>query len=243
MRRAAVVCAAVVAALLLALVAPRGDAAAQPAQLAKRCAKGFVKSKGKCVCPKGKVKKGGKCVARSAPGTTPGTTGGGTAGGTTPGTTGGGAAADPNGPPFNPPATSLVGNDAWARVQNYLLNATFTDCVAGFPNCVGLLEHRYGFHANGTMNYCRLQRSSGGDIINAPQPFTITGVEQATSGEWGVSMEVQSYGNLTHYWWDVQPSGAVTGKYWGPGLDPVTQPPSEYIADLTWVRGGRDCSY
>ena len=237
-RRVGLFIALLAGAFLLAVALPRGSAATQSQSAARRCAKGFVKVKGKCVCPKTKVRKGARCVARTVPGGIPG----GTSGATPGGAAGTPAGAD-DGPPFSPPSANLSGQAAADKLLPYLTNATFTDCTAMFPNCAGTQEHRYGFFASGVMYYCRLTGVSGADIINAPAPFQIIGAEQNTTGEWGVTVQLQSYGNTTYYTWDVRPSGAVTGSYWGPGSSPYTDAPTEQLSGLTWVRGARDCTW
>jgi hypothetical protein len=225
-------------ALALAVPASGGAHAQQPAAVgkAKACRKGFVRKRGHCVCPKTRVRKGKRCVARKPaavkPAPTPVSPAPGTP--TTP------PAAD--GPPFSPPGHDLTGVDAANAILPFLANSTFTDCPTGWPTCS--VENRYGHFADGTMYYCRLTPTSGSDIINAGHPFQIIGADQKADGSWGVTLKVVSYGDaLTYYTWSVTAAGDASGLYWGPGLNPQTDAPSEQIGQLRWVRGARNCSY
>lgn len=141
---------------------------------------------------------------------------------------------------FGTPATALTGQQALEALQPYLVDARFTDCVAGWPNCA--VEERYSAFPNGDHWYCRLTSSSGSDIKSYGSSLTITGAQQATDGSWAISYAILSYGNITNYRWDVTPLGAATGQYWGPGVS-TGGPPSQVIPGLQWVRGARDCSY
>ena len=96
---------------------------------------------------------------------------------------------------------------------------------------------------DGTMYCCRLTPNSGSDILNSGHAFQIIGADQKADGSWAVTLKVVSYGDaLTYYTWSVTTTGSATGLYWGPGLDPTSDPASEQIGPLTWVRGARDCS-
>lgn len=157
---------------------------------------------------------------------------------------GGSGGGGSNGPLFTPPGRDLVGDEAARAIVPYLTNATFTDCVAGWPSCA--VESRYGYFASGNSYYCRLTSNSGSDIINGAHPFRIIGAEMKADGSWGVSLEVTSYGGaLTYYEWQVGTNGVANGAYWGPSNSIYANPgsPSEYIGPLQWVRGARDCSY
>ncbi|MBU6337954.1 MAG: hypothetical protein KGR19_09110 [Acidobacteria bacterium] len=157
------------------------------------------------------------------------------------GGTGGGGSGGGSGPLFTPPGRDLSGQEAADRIVPYLENASFTDCVPGWPSCA--VETRYGFFSNATMFYCRLTNSSGSDIINAGHPFQIIGAEMKANGAWGVSLQVQSYASTVYYNWEVSTTGVVYGAYWGPGADPRSQPATQSIGPLQWVRGARNCSY
>lgn len=209
------------------------DTPAAAGAKAKRCAKGFVRRKGRCVCPKGKVRKGRRCAKKPATqNPTP------TTGSPSPGTPTTPPAVD--GPPFSPPGKDLTGQDAANAILKYLANSTFTDCVTGWPTCA--VEQRYGHFADGNMYYCRLTPTSGSDIINAAAPFQIVGADQKADGSWAVTLQIASYGNTTHYTWSVTAAGVATGIYWGPGTDPRVDQ-GEGIGPLQWVRGARNCSY
>ena len=164
--------------------------------------------------------------------------GGGNGGGDSGGGTGGGG----SGPLFTPPGRDLTGNEAAQAIVPYLSNSTFTDCVPGWPNCA--VENRYGHFASGEMFYCRLTNTSGSDIVNAGHPFQIVGADMKADGSWGVTLRVVSYGDaITYYTWQVSTTGVAYANYWGPGLTPGVDSPSQSIGPLQWVRGARNCSY
>ena len=94
------------------------------------------------------------------------------------------------------------------------------------------------------MYYCRLTPTSGSDIINSAHPFQIIGADQKADGSWAATLKVVSYGDaLTYYTWTVTSAGVATGLYWGPGSSPQTDPATQQIGPLRWVRGARNCSY
>lgn len=238
MRRAAGVVTVLIAAL--AWAGPAGGATrtttgpSAASAKAKRCAKGFVRRKGRCVCPKPKVKRAKRCVKKPAAKLKTPTTGT-----PAPGTPTTPPAAD--GPPFSPPGRDITGTEAANALLKYLANSTFTDCVTGWPTCA--VESRYGHFADGSMYYCRLTSSSGSDIINSAHPFQIIGADQKADGSWAVTLQVTSYGDaLTYYTWSVSTAGVATGLYWGPGKDPRMDA-GEALGPLQWVRGARNCSY
>lgn len=216
-----------------ALAAPtRAGGTAAGAAKAQRCAKGFVRRKGRCVCPKGRVRRGRRCVKQPARKPTP------TTGSPSPGAPTAPPPAD--GPPFSPPGRDLTGQEAANALLKYLANSTFTDCVTGWPTCA--VETRYGHLADGTMYYCRLTNVSGADIINSPHAFQIIGADQKADGSWAVTLQVDSYGNTVYYTWSVTAAGVATGLYWGPGQDPRMDAGAA-LGPLQWVRGGRTCAY
>ncbi len=147
-----------------------------------------------------------------------------------------------DGPPFSPPGHDITGTEAANAILPFLANSTFTDCPTGFPTCP--YEERYGHFPDATMYYCRLTPTSGSDIINSAHAFQIIGADQKADGSWAVTLKVVSYGDaLTYYTWSVTAAGVATGLYWGPGLNPQTDAPSQQIGPLKWVRGARNCSY
>jgi hypothetical protein len=238
-----------VCALLVAVPAAHADASASPASgaKAKACKKGFVRKKGRCVCPKAKVRKGKRCVARKPAKKKPATKKPAPAAPTptapvapTPGTPTPPAAAD--GPPFAPPGHDITGTEAANAILPFLAGSTFTDCPTGFPTCP--YEERYGHFGDGSMYYCRLTPTSGSDIINAAHPYQIIGADQKADGSWAATLKIVSYGDaLTYYTWTVTSAGVATGLYWGPGASPQTDPATQQIGPLRWVRGARNCSY
>ena len=227
---------------LTAAQAVAGSAAAAPgappptgaAAKAKKCKKGLVRRKGRCVCAKGKVRRGARCVTvkkKIAPAPTPGAPTPGAP--TTPGAT--------DGPPFAPPGKDLTGTPAANAILPFLANSTFTDCPLGIgAGCA--VEERYGHFGDGTMYYCRLTPTAGSDIINSAHPFQIIGADQKADGSWAVTLKVDSYGQLVYYTWSVTAQGVANGLYWGPGKDPQSEAPAQ-IPPLQWIRGARNCSY
>lgn len=147
-----------------------------------------------------------------------------------------------DGPPFNPPGRDLSGNEAYERIKGYFANSRFTDCVAGWPNCAAY-ENRYSHFPDGTQYYCRLTPTSGSDIRSTGTIAQITGAEQKADGAWGVEYRLSSYDNVTFYSWSVGADGTTTGRYWGPGQDPTTGPPTEQITGMQWLRGALTCDY
>ncbi|MCU0257519.1 MAG: hypothetical protein MUF56_00655 [Solirubrobacteraceae bacterium] len=227
-------------ALIAAAPAPAAPALAPDGQAAatkKKCKKGFVRKKGRCVCPKGKVKKGSRCVTRRKTPVTP-------VPGPAPATPAPNAPTTPpaaDGPPFSPPGRDLTGTEAANALLKFVANSSFTTCVPGWPNCA--VEERYGHFADATMYYCRLTNTSGADIINQGRSFQIIGAAQKADGAWGVTLQVASYDNqAVYYTWSVTAGGVATGLYWGPGKDPQTDQ-GEGLGPLQWVRGARNCSY
>lgn len=226
--------------VVVALTGPAGASVgdsqrpAAAAKAKKKCRKGLVRKKGRCVCPKGRTRKGSRCVvvpkkqvAAPTPGApTPGAP-------TAPGPT--------DGPPFAPPGKDLTGSPAANAILPFLANSSFTDCVGGWPTCA--VEERYGHFADGTMFYCRLTSSSGSDIINGGRAFQIIGADQKADGSWAVTLQIASYDNQsTYYTWTVSTTGVATGLYWGPGSSPQTGPATQSVGPLQWVRGARNCS-
>ena len=142
---------------------------------------------------------------------------------------------------FPPPAAATTGDAAFNEIRAWAADSTFTDCPAGWPNCS--VEQRYSHFADGTQWYCRLTPTSGSDIRSRGDISKISGAEHNADGSWGFEYSLSSYGNTVFYSWSVSPMGVVTGRYWGPGRDPSTGPPSENIGPLQYVRGAKDCSY
>lgn len=183
-------------------------------------------------------------------GTTPGA-GGTTPGGTTP--VGGGSTPVPGGTTTplpaaeslfgNPPATKQLGQAALDGIQKFLVDSRITDCVAGWPNCPGGIEHRYSVFGNGDFYYCRLTMSSGSDIRSYGSSVSPMGAEWNTDGSWAITYQLLSYGNIVWYTWFVAANGAASGLYWPPGTSPQTHQASEQLNGYQWTRGAKDCSY
>ncbi|MDA0170341.1 hypothetical protein OJ998_14680 [Solirubrobacter taibaiensis] len=142
---------------------------------------------------------------------------------------------------FPPPAAATTGNAAFEAIKGYLADSRFTDCPAGWPNCV--VEERYSHFADGTHWYCRLTSTSGSDIRSVGEIAQIAGAEHNADGSWGVEYYLSSYGSTTFYSWSVSNQGVATGRYWGPGRSPQTGAPDQQLGPLQWARGARDCSY
>lgn len=181
----------------------------------------------------------------------PPTTGGGTAPGgvTNPGTTtpvpAGNTTPLPMVEPLfgAPPATKQEGQAALNGIQKYLADSRITDCVAGWPNCAGGIEHRYSVFGNGDFYHCRLTMSSGSDIRSYGSSVSPIGAEWNTDGSWAVTYVLLSYGNYVYYSWFVAANGTASGLYWPPGTTPQANQPSEQFTGYQWVRGAKDCSY
>lgn len=211
-------------ALVPALVSAAGQAKASKAAKRKRkCKKGYapktVRVGGKRVkrCRKveGKAKGGGEEAGAGAPAD----------GGT--GTVGGGPA-----PLFEPPGQKLEGEATKPFLERYLVNSTFTDCPAGWPNCS--VEQRYS-HTGSSFYYCRLTSVQGADIINGARAYQVQNAVVEADGSWTFNEVVDNYGSPSYYEWHVGTDGVVTGAYQYNG--------TEQIGPLQYVSGARDCSY
>jgi hypothetical protein len=136
---------------------------------------------------------------------------------------------------FEAPGQRLEGDAAKPFLQRYLLNSTFTDCPAGWPNCA--VEQRYSHAADSTFYYCRLTSTSGADIRSVGE-YGVDNARVEPDGSWTFHEIVYAYGNYSEYEWQVATNGAVTGAY-------RFQPSSEIekIGPLQYVSGARDCSY
>jgi len=232
-----------VCALLLAVpaIAHAGTSPASGAK-AKACKKGFARKKGRCVCPKAKVRKGKRCVARKPAKKKPATTAPTPTAPVAPTPATPAPTGPADGPPFSPPGHDITGTEAANAILPFLANSTFTDCPTGFPTCP--YEERYGHFGDGSMYYCRLTPTSGSDIINSAHPFQIIGADQKADGSWAVTLKIAPDATtLTYYTWTVTSAGVATGLYWGPGSSPQTDPATQQIGPLRWVRGARNCSY
>ncbi|MCB0878526.1 MAG: hypothetical protein KDC46_06045 [Thermoleophilia bacterium] len=152
--------------------------------------------------------------------TDPGTTDPGT---TDPGTT------TPT-PLFQAPATALEGNAAFDHISQYFLNARFTNCVAGWPNCPATapVVERYVHCPDGSWQYHRESSISGADI-HSYYTFSVTGASAAVDGSWAVSYTTSTGGN---YSWQVAADGTVNGQYQY-GSDPV-----EALGPFVWASTG-----
>jgi hypothetical protein len=136
-------------------------------------------------------------------------------------------------PLFAPPGRRLSGQEAVPFLQRYLLNSTFTDCPAGWPNC--MVEERYSHTSGGAFYYCRLTSAQGADIINSGRAYQVQNVVVEADGSWAFNEVVDNYGSPSYYEWHVSTTGAVTGVYQYNG--------TQQIDPLQYVSGARDCSY
>lgn len=137
-------------------------------------------------------------------------------------------------PLFDPPGKKLVGNEAKPFLEKYLVNSTFTDCPAGWPNCQ--VEHRYS-HTSSGFYYCRLTSVSGADIINGAKNYQVQNAVVEPDGSWTFNEQVENSGGTSFYEWHVATSGAVNGAYQFNGG------PIEAIGGLQYIHTPKDCSY
>lgn len=229
---ARLVAAALAAGLVIGGTAQLANASPAEAVTASKAAKKKAKKR----CGKGKklvtvkVKRNGKkvnvkkCKKRKAP-----KGGGDIGGGGTGGGTGGGPASL-----FEPPGSRLEGEAAKPFLQRYLLNSRFTDCPAGWPNCV--VEQRYSHFADTSFYYCRLTSTSGADI-RAGSSYTVQNAVVEADGSWTFNEIVPSGDSPSFYEWHVSTAGVVTGVYQFPGNAP------QQLGPLQYVPGALDCSY
>lgn len=149
----------------------------------------------------------------------------------------GGASAsclNPSAPLFDPPGQKLEGDATRPFLEKYLVNSTFTDCPAAFPNCS--VEHRYS-HYGSLFYYCRLTMVSGADIINGGKAYEVKNAVVEADGSWTFNEFVENSSGTSFYEWHVAANGAVNGAYQFNGGE------AEQLGGLTYVSGGRDCSY
>ena len=222
--RAVVLCAALLVPTVA--LAPLADAKT------KKCKKGYVlktvKKKGKKV----KVCKKKKPQTKQPGNTTPtnGTGGDDTNNGTT--GDGGGATT-----PFPKPAAQTTGEDAYALIAPFFVNSHFTDCPnGGWPNCAveQIYRHCAGGDRNGGFEYHRYTSTSGADI-NSYGTYYVRSAESNPDGSWKIEYNVDSYGNLPFYHWEVAPDGTVLGNYYFPGPNPTDDPDGpERLGPLVW---------
>ncbi len=221
-----------IAACALALLGAPATAAAadSPGATAsgkgKKCKKGYklktVTKHGKKVkvCGKAKGKGNPKAVPQPGNDTPP-------APAPTPGPTG----------IFAAPGTKLEGEAAKPFLQKYLLNSTFTDCVAGWPSCGGF-ENRYSHAADNTFYKCLLRPTSGSDVKSVGE-YGVDNARVEPDGSWIFHEVVYWYGNYAAFEWSVSTTGVVNGAYQSnPGEA------AEKIGPLQYVGGvAKDCSY
>jgi hypothetical protein len=139
-------------------------------------------------------------------------------------------------PLFPAPAQKLTGTPAFEHFKSFFLNSRFTDCPnGGWPNCS--VEEKYDHCPDGSWSYFRITPSQGSDI-NSVGSYQVTGAEANTDGSWGVEYisTLGSSGPDSFYSWSIAANGAVNGRYWPPGTSPQTNPPSQLLTGLTWVR-------
>ncbi len=200
-----------------------------PSSTAKGKAKGASKGK---KCGKGKraviVVKGGKrtkkCKKKQKPKVA------------CPAAAGASCAAPGPAPLFDPPGQQLQGEAARPFLERYLVNSTFTDCPAGWPNCA--VEQRYSHTSSGLFYYCRLTSVSGADIINGGRAYAVKNAVVQPDGSWTFNEEVENSGGSSFYEWSISTGGVVTGAYSFSGG------PFEAIGPLQYLGGvAKDCSY
>ena len=184
------------------------------ASAGKKCPKGkklvVVKKKGKVVKKNGKPVK--KCVKKTPKPPPP--------------------PPPPNTNLFEAPGRVLEGNEAKPFIEKYLLNSTFTDCVRGWPECVGGQENRYSHSSNFTFYKCFLRPTSGSDVKSVGE-YALDGAKIEAAGDWYFREVIYWYGEYDVYEWHVLQNGVVEG---------ANQPhppngPSEKLGNLTYVGG------
>lgn len=140
---------------------------------------------------------------------------------------------------FEAPGRVLEGNDAKPFIEKYLLNSTFTDCVKGWPECVGGQENRYSHAKDFTFYKCFLRPTSGSDVKSVGE-YGLDGAKIEAAGDWYFREVIAWYGEYDVYEWHVLQNGVVEG---------ANQPnppngPSEKLAPLTYIGGvAKTCSY
>jgi hypothetical protein len=213
---------ALVASVALLPSAGASTAGSGGAQASKKCPAGkklvVVKKNGKVVKKNGKpvkkcVKKAPKPVCRTASAS---------------------CAIPGPAPLFDPPGKKLEGNDAKPFLEKYLINSTFTDCPAGWPNCA--VEQRYS-HTSGGFYYCRLSSVSGADIINGAKNYQVQNVVVEADGSWTFNEQVENSGGSSFYEWHVATNGVVNGAYQFNGGA------IEQLGPLQYLHVAKDCSY
>lgn len=137
-------------------------------------------------------------------------------------------------PLFEAPGRKLEGNDAKPFLEKYLVNSTFTDCPAGWPNCS--VEQRYSHTSNG-FYYCRLTSVSGADIINGAKNYQVQNAVVEADGSWTFNEQVENSGGSSFYEWHVATNGVVNGAYQFNGGA------FEQIGPLQYLHVAKDCSY
>jgi len=218
-------------AVVAALVAVPGATAdsGQPDAVASKkkggkkpsCKKGYVAKKVK----KKSGKKVWKCVKKTEPAPTPCRAA--SASCATPGPTG----------IFEAPGKQLNGEEAKPFLQKYLLNSTFTDCVAGWPSCGGF-ENRYSHATDGTFYKCLLRPTSGSDVKSVGG-YTVDNARIEADGSWIFHEVIYWYSEYTAFEWHVATNGIVEGAVQGhPGETPEKIGPFQYVGGVA-----KDCSY
>lgn len=138
-------------------------------------------------------------------------------------------------PLFDPPGRKLEGEAAKPFLEKYLLNSTFTDCPASWPNCS--VEQRYSHTSSGSFYYCRLTSVSGADIINGARAYQVQNAVVEADGSWTFNEQVENSGGSSFYEWHVATNGVVNGAY------QFNSGAFEQLGPLQYVSGARDCSY
>jgi hypothetical protein len=135
---------------------------------------------------------------------------------------------------FEAPGRKLEGNDAKPFLEKYLINSTFTDCPAGWPNCA--VEQRYS-HTSGGFYYCRLTSVSGADIVNGAKNYQVQNAVVEPDGSWTFNEQVENSGGSSFYEWHVATNGVVNGAYQFNGGA------TEQLGPLQYLHVAKDCSY
>jgi hypothetical protein len=139
---------------------------------------------------------------------------------------------------FEAPGKQLNGEEAKPFLQKYLLNSTFTDCVAGWPSCGGF-ENRYSHSPTGTFYMCLLRPTSGSDVKSVGG-YTVDNARIEADGSWIFHEVIDWYGYQSAFEWHVSTTGVVEGAY----QSTAGSGAPEKIGPLQYVGGvAKDCSY
>ncbi len=139
--------------------------------------------------------------------------------------------------PLRSPGTQAdSGNEAVPFLEKYLFNSTFTDCPAGWPNCIGraaLQPHLWRLLLLLPPDLGRRAPTSS----TAPRPTRCRTSSSRPTAPGPSTSSVENSGGSSFYEWHVTTNGAVNGAYQFNGGA------FEQIGGLQYVSGARDCSY